>query len=590
MAGVYRAWDERLRVWRAAKVLLPEFARKKKLRQRFEREAHTMARLEHANLVRVVDVGTSGKLPFIVMELVPSGTLMQWVERNGPMPEPLAVDALIQVAQGLAEVHRNGVIHRDIKPHNVLINEQGICKITDFGIAQESEEGLTRAGSVMGTMGYMAPEQRNDAAGVDVRADVYGFGATLWKLVTAKPLRDLFMYTEDPSIMEGIDEGLAEVLMGCLAYSRKDRPEHMSEVIDALRAVRQSLPDIPAGTPELPLQGQVESVEATSDTFAEIQPAFSLSTDWSSSSTESEEPSIPDDKLESPKLLQALPYGLPQRMEAPPEAEPSGDKPSWLVEDDPTDEGPGGSGYEISIGSEFVSDGGFEELAPTTLYEAESQEAPVYTVEDTDTEDVPPHVGGADVPAEREATPQTPSTRSSSSEAAEPAAPANLGLMVKVGGALVFVSVLLIGGLFFWSRSVVVEARSASDVASQKFYTAMNTERNVATALVHFDTNARGLEGLYLDFEDHPREPERWERAMTFVDELEVYGEAASKQQSAQAKQIQGQVGRLTAARDAAREARHDWIDARYGFPGVLAGTIGLAPTPPFDEKAVGGP
>ncbi len=162
--------------------------------------------------------------------------------------------------------------------------------------------------------------------------------------------------------------------------------------------------------------------------------------------------------------------------------------------------------------------------------------------------------------------------------------------MVKVGGALVFVSVLLIGGLFFWSRSVVVEARSASDVASQKFYTAMNTERNVATALVHFDTNARGLEGLYLDFEDHPREPERWERAMTFVDELEVYGEAASKQQSAQAKQIQGQVGRLTAARDAAREARHDWIDARYGFPGVLAGTIGLAPTPPFDEKAVGGP
>jgi len=591
MAGVYRAWDERLRVWRAAKVLLPEFARKKKLRQRFEREAHTMARLEHPNLVRVVDVGTSGRLPFIVMELVPSGTLMQWVERNGPMPEALAVDALIQVAQGLGEVHRNGVIHRDIKPHNVLINEQGVCKITDFGIAQESEEGLTRAGSVMGTMGYMAPEQRNDAAGVDARADVYGFGATLWKLITAKPLRDLFMYTDDPSIMEGIDEGLAEVLMACLAYSRKDRPDHMSEVIDALRAVRQTLPEVPAGTPELPLQGQVESVEATSDTFAEIQPAFTLSTDWHSTSTESEEPSIPDDKLEAPRMFQGLPYGLPQRMEAPPDSASSGGgTPSWLVDDDPADEGAGGSGYEISVGSEFVNDGGFEESAPTTLFDAESVDAPVYAVEEPERDDDGPSVIGTDVPVEREATPSSPSTRSTSSEADEPAAPAHLGLVVKLGAGLVFVGVLLVGGLFFWSRSVVVEARAASDEASQNFYTAMNTERNVATALVHFDPNARGLEGLYLDFEDHPREPERWERAMTFVDELGVYGEAAAKQQSAQAKQIQGQIGRLTSARDRARAARHDWLDARYGFPGVLAGTIGLAPTPPFDEKAVGGP
>ena len=100
MAGVYRAWDERLRVWRAAKVLLPEFARKKKLRVRFEREAHTMARLEHRNLVRVVDVGNRGQLPFIVMELVPCGTLMQWLERNGPMPPRLAVSAVLQICEG----------------------------------------------------------------------------------------------------------------------------------------------------------------------------------------------------------------------------------------------------------------------------------------------------------------------------------------------------------------------------------------------------------------------------------------------------------------------------------------------------------
>src|SRR5687767_12635717 len=105
MAGVYRAWDKKLKVWRAVKVLLPEFSRRKKVRARFESEAHTMARLEHDNLVRIYDVGDAGELPFLVMELVAGGTLQGWTRRNGPMPPRMAVEVTIQLAQGVLVAH-----------------------------------------------------------------------------------------------------------------------------------------------------------------------------------------------------------------------------------------------------------------------------------------------------------------------------------------------------------------------------------------------------------------------------------------------------------------------------------------------------
>ncbi len=599
MAGVYRAWDERLRVWRAAKVLLPEFARKDKLRRRFEREAHTMARLEHRNLVRVVDVGTSGSLPFIVMELVPCGTLMQWVELHGPMPEALAVDALIQVGEGLGEVHRNGVIHRDIKPHNVLINEQGVCKITDFGIAQESEEGLTRAGSVMGTMGYMAPEQRNDAAAVDQRADIYGFGATLWKLITGRPLRDLFMYTEDEGIMEGIDPTLAEVLMACLAYSRKDRPESMEEVVDALRAVREALPDSPPGTPELPIMGTVEKSEAASATFAEISAAFTLSESPQSSEMQDLRPPVnpgatnpgKTNYTEPPKPLPGLPYGLPQRMEAPKQVESSG-TPSWLVEDDPTtDEAPHHGGYDIRPDSGFVA-GGFgdysdDEMAPTTYFEAASQEAAVYML-DEPSEEPTDHAEAPKAQEPQQYVTQEPAqSRAEAAPEEEEGLPINVGLVLKVAVFVLFVGGASVGGLFFWARSVVVTAADQSSYATQSFYAALSNERNVATELVHFDRNATVLEGLYLDYLDQKREPERWERAMTLVDELAVYGTAAEHETSDQAKQVQGRLSRVQAARAVAVNGRRAWLDASSSFPGVLAASIGLAPSPSFDVKAL---
>ena len=192
MAVVYRAWDTRDCEWRAIKVLLPEYAQRAKLRIRFANEAQTMLKLNHRHLVTVYDVGMNEALPFIVMEIADGGCVIDWVDAHGPMPSKMAVDVMMQVCKGVGAAHAMGVVHRDIKPHNILITRRGVCRVTDFGIAQiEDAGGMTKTGSVMGTLGYMAPEQRTDAKNVDVRADVYGLGATLYKLVARSPICSL---------------------------------------------------------------------------------------------------------------------------------------------------------------------------------------------------------------------------------------------------------------------------------------------------------------------------------------------------------------------------------------------------------------
>jgi serine/threonine-protein kinase len=115
-----------LKVARAMKVLLPEYARNQTIYRRFQSEARTMARFEHPHLVRIYDVGHEGGLPFLVMELVTGGTLQRWIEAHGRMPPRLAIEATLQLVDGLSVVHAAGIIHRDIKPHNVLLAESGI--------------------------------------------------------------------------------------------------------------------------------------------------------------------------------------------------------------------------------------------------------------------------------------------------------------------------------------------------------------------------------------------------------------------------------------------------------------------------------
>ena len=253
MATVFKAFDQRLQVWRAVKVLAPQYSNRPSLRDRFEAEARTMASLEHRHIVRVYDVGRAGGSPYIVMELVDGGTLVDWVKQHGPMPPRLAVDAMIQTCEGVSAAHARRIVHRDIKPHNVLITAEGLCRVTDFGIArvEDDNEHLTRTGAVFGTWAYMAPEQRADAKKVDARADVYSLGATLYYLVTGRTPMDLFAAEKDPAVMEGIHECLMPVLVKSTQYSRNDRYETVQHFISALVALRETTPVDPPETPSL---------------------------------------------------------------------------------------------------------------------------------------------------------------------------------------------------------------------------------------------------------------------------------------------------------------------------------------------------
>ncbi len=256
-AKVYLAWDRRTRTWVAAKVLSNEHIHDDEICRRFEQEAHTMARLQHPHLLRVFDVGHDGPVPWIIMELAGGGALTQWVRRNGVMPAPMAVAVAVQAAEGLEHAHHRGVIHRDVKPHNLLIVDRERVALTDFGVAQAADASMTATGTVMGTFAYMAPEQRNDSKNVDGRADIYSLAATMYSLITGQPSAELFYAKADDDLMEKVPEVLRPVIIKACAYKRDQRYPTMKAFAKALVAANQHLPSVARGTPPLDEQMMV---------------------------------------------------------------------------------------------------------------------------------------------------------------------------------------------------------------------------------------------------------------------------------------------------------------------------------------------
>ena len=274
MATVFRAFDQRLQVWRAIKVLAPQFTARPSLVQRFEVEAQTMALLEHPNIVRVYDVGRDGGCAYIVMELVNGGCLVDWLREYGPMPSTLAVQVTIDVCRGLGAAHNKGVIHRDIKPHNVMVTGEGVCRVTDFGIARvgDAQSQLTKTGATMGTWGYMAPEQRTDAKTVDVRADVYSLGALLYSLLTDKIPMDLFAADRDETMLEGIPPEMVPLLVKSTEYHRDKRFADVDEMADALRDLLGELPPLDPDVPGLALPADRGVDPPSDEAFATAVP------------------------------------------------------------------------------------------------------------------------------------------------------------------------------------------------------------------------------------------------------------------------------------------------------------------------------
>ncbi len=234
MAFVHRAED----VFRperqlAVKFLRPEAASDAEMVRRFLREGEVLKRLRHPHLVEVMDFGRTGNTPYLLMELLPGGSIKAC---RGEAPASV-LRRLLPVLEALAYTHREGVIHRDLKPSNLLFAADGRLKVTDFGVCMwEGGEGtrVTRSQMVVGTLGYMAPEQHGDPRRVDGRCDVYAIGAILYEFTTGQPYSQVQM--PPAAVRPGFPPGLAGILMQALAPVPARRTGSMDELHDQLAA------------------------------------------------------------------------------------------------------------------------------------------------------------------------------------------------------------------------------------------------------------------------------------------------------------------------------------------------------------------
>lgn len=254
MAVVYKAFDTKLERYVAIKIVRTDIygpAIRERVNQRFEREAKTLSKLEHPNIIAIIDYGYWEESPYLVMPFIPGGTLKDKLGK--PIYWREAIQLLMPIVDALVYAHSKGLIHRDVKPSNILISETGLPLLTDFGIAKvlEMEEGqltLTATGVGMGTPEYMAPEQGLGKP-VDGRADVYSLAVVLYEMITGNkpfsadtPLAVLMMHVNDPipstrKYNVRIPESLERVLYKALAKDAENRYQSMAEFGKALQGV-----------------------------------------------------------------------------------------------------------------------------------------------------------------------------------------------------------------------------------------------------------------------------------------------------------------------------------------------------------------
>lgn len=185
MAEVYRAFDTTLNRTVAVKVLHSQYAQEENFVTRFRQEAQAAANLNHPNIVNVYDWGAEGETYYIVMEYLVGRNLKEIIETQAPLPLSLIIDISRQVASALSFAHRRNIIHRDVKPHNIIITDDGEVKVTDFGIARSGTSTLTQTGSILGTAHYLSPEQAQGGE-IGVASDLYSLGVVLYEMATGK--------------------------------------------------------------------------------------------------------------------------------------------------------------------------------------------------------------------------------------------------------------------------------------------------------------------------------------------------------------------------------------------------------------------
>jgi HAMP domain-containing protein len=256
MGVVYRAFDRELGEPVAIKTLRPDLVGDPGLLERFKQEIRLARKISHPNVVRTHDLGEAGGLYFITMEFVEGTALDEVIRRRGALPLPVTLTIGRQLCRALEVAHAQGIVHRDIKPPNLVVDAQGFLKVMDFGIARlmegrqaPSSHGLTAAGSIIGTPEYMAPEQLLGQA-VDGRADLYAAGIVLYECATGRRLFTgdsfatvLMKQVQEPppdprSIVPGLSEELVAVLLKALAKEPAQRWQSAAELLHALEGIR----------------------------------------------------------------------------------------------------------------------------------------------------------------------------------------------------------------------------------------------------------------------------------------------------------------------------------------------------------------
>jgi beta-lactam-binding protein with PASTA domain len=250
MADVYLAEDQELGRRVALKLLNERHAADEQFVERFRREAQSAAGLSHPNIVAIFDRGYAEDTYYIAMEYLDGRTLKELLIRNGPTPIPIAIDYARQILSALAFAHRNGIVHRDIKPHNIIVGSDGRLKVTDFGIARSGASQMTEAGSIVGTAQYLSPEQARGAP-VDPRSDLYSLGIVLYEMLTGTvpfsgdtpveiAMKHLSQVPEPPSeLRKEVPHDLDAVVMRALAKDPEQRYDSAEEMdADLARVAR----------------------------------------------------------------------------------------------------------------------------------------------------------------------------------------------------------------------------------------------------------------------------------------------------------------------------------------------------------------
>lgn len=252
MAVVYKAMCHRLNRYVAVKIMRPELAKNEKFRRRFQTESQAIAKLSHPNIVGVYDVSRTDHIEYIVMELIDGITLKQYLQDHGPIDAPQAVDFSLQIARALSHAHGKGIVHRDIKPQNILVVEDGVIKVADFGIANLQSEVPDVENEAIGSVHYISPEQARGLP-VDGRSDIYSLGIVMYEMLSGKlpfdgdddrtvALKHLSAVpTPLREIAPSVPEALEKIVMKAMNASLDERYQTADALVADLEALQKTI-------------------------------------------------------------------------------------------------------------------------------------------------------------------------------------------------------------------------------------------------------------------------------------------------------------------------------------------------------------